>query len=296
LIFEIPATGCLNLGGLVVCFQPGVPEIRLSIPAGYLDFITGAAPDMTLRVHAGPPPVLELGRPRFKSANWSLYTQDGVDWVDLSMRSPGPYMSTYVLRLPSDGSLGDLFIQDEPPAPPIRADYECPPRGLDEVLTLLLLFRHGGLLAHACGLCLDNQTGYLFAGVSGSGKSTTARLWHAAGAARLLSDERVAVIRRAGHFWIAGTPWHSDGGFSAPLEAPLRRLFVLQHSPTNRLRPLSPRQAVTALLERSFYPYWDGAGMAATFDLLQDLCAQIPCFELGFVPDQSAVDFVRCLS
>jgi len=49
------------------------------------------------------------------------------------------------------------------------------------------------------------------------------------------------------------------------------------------------------LLVRCFPPLWDAEGMRFTLDFCAHLVGEVPCYELGFVPDGSVVDFVRCV-
>ena len=43
-------------------------------------------------------------------------------------------------------------------------------------------------------------------------------------------------------------------------------------------------------------PLWDAAGMRFTLDFCAQLVADVPCYELGFVPDEHVLDVVRCAS
>lgn len=78
-------------------------------------------------------------------------------------------------------------------------------------------------------------------------------------------------------------------------DAPLRRIFILRQAPSNQAVRISPTQAAAALLVRSFPALWSAPAMDFTLSFLSELCQAIPCYELGFVPDQSAVEYVRCL-
>jgi hypothetical protein len=132
----------------------------------------------------------------------------------------------------------------------------------------------------------------VFAGVGGAGKSTTARLWQQQNGARVVNDDRVILRKTGGQFHLYGTPWHGVGGMALAEDAPLRKIFLLKQAKSNQIRPLSPTQAATALLARSFSPFWSTEGLKFTLQFLADLCQEIPVFEFGFLPDQSAVDFI----
>src|SRR4030095_7414071 len=64
---------------------------------------------------------------------------------------------------------------------------------LDDLVFQHHLARAGRLVVHACGLVVDGGA-VLFAGASGAGKTTTARLWsRLRPGTRVLSDDRVVV-------------------------------------------------------------------------------------------------------
>jgi hypothetical protein len=46
------------------------------------------------------------------------------------------------------------------------------------------------------------------------------------------------------------------------------------------------------MLKCSFPPLWDAGGMAAALGLFHGMATAVPCAELAFVPDSSAIDFV----
>ena len=156
-----------------------------------------------------------------------------------------------------------------------------------------LLSQGNGVLVHACAV-KDGDRGLLFAGTSGAGKSTIAELWNSQGNAAILSDDRVIIRKHEGKFWIYGTPWHGSGRFASPDSVPLTRIYFLKQAPENQLRALKPVDAQTKMLVRSFPTYWNPAGMDFTLGFLDELVQEVPGYELGFVPEDSVVDFVRC--
>jgi len=161
---------------------------------------------------------------------------------------------------------------------------------LSELLLIIALAATGGLLVHACGLD-DDGRGYLFAGNSGHGKSTTARLWQ--GQATLLNDDRIALRERDGAIWMYGTPWHGDVDQIAAAGVPLHQLFVLAHGAINRAVPLEPSMAAAQLISRSFPPLWDAAGMTNTLAFVEQVVTRVPCAQLEFVPGPAAVAYAR---
>ena len=71
---------------------------------------------------------------------------------------------------------------------------------------------------------------------------------------------------------------------------PLRRVYFLRKAPKNSAVRWSPVQAATHLIARSFPPFWDAEGMDRTTQLCVDIATLVPCYELGFLPDESVLD------
>jgi hypothetical protein len=166
---------------------------------------------------------------------------------------------------------------------------------MGEHLLTNLLGTGYGIMLHSCGI-IDSGMGIAFAGVSTSGKSTTARLWNGHPDIKVLNDDRTILRKVNGQFRIYGSPWPGLGGFTQAADAPLNKIFILRHNTTNHAEKLTPSRAVAALLVRTFAPLWSAPAMAFTLQFLDELCQAIPVYEYGFVPDQSAVEYVRCLT
>ena len=165
----------------------------------------------------------------------------------------------------------------------------------DELLYVGLLTKYAGIIAHACGI-IDDGKGEVFVGASGDGKSTMAKLWMEEPLCTLLNDERI-ILREVGRqFFAYGTPWHGELPVCNQGRFPLRRLFFLQHADKNYEKRISSADAITRLIVRSFPAMWDQKGMNANLDFMARLTEEIPCFELGFVPDKSAISFLRKIS
>jgi len=252
-------------------------------------FIAQHDPDISLSVLKGFPE-LGLAHKIFDSGQrWSLW-HDRTGRKILYVKSFG-LDPACVLILPVADDGGRLYV-----AP--QGDYFGRPIfpldfPLSEVCAIDWLAQHNGTVMHATAI-KDGDRGYLFVGFSGAGKTTTATLWASTVPDAIpLSDDRIVLRKREGHFRIYGTPWWGVGHFASPESVPLTGVFILRHAEENTLRQLRPREAVSQLLVRTFAPLWDAAGMAATLDLFHELSETVPCFEFGFKPDASAVECIR---
>ncbi|MHB1055972.1 MAG: hypothetical protein ACYC0K_08995, partial [Thermoleophilia bacterium] len=165
---------------------------------------------------------------------------------------------------------------------------------VDEVLAINRLALGHGIEVHSCGID-DNGGGILFLGVSGAGKSTMSKQWDQEEGVTVLSDDRIIITPRDGNFWIHGTPWHGDAGLADPAGVPLKAVFFIEHAETNNAGRLGPGQVASRILARSFPTFWNKEGMQFTAGLATEIALGVPGYELGFVPEQAAVEYVRSL-
>jgi hypothetical protein len=270
----------IGIGDLIISFSSS----RGQIPEVYNNFLlNNIAPDLILEFHYGKIPNFPVDEKIFDSDTvWSCY------------KSGGKYIFKNRPLTTTDSP--DLMISIEPAfdsgdiyaSRPDLFPFQYP---LGEIITINLLSRNHGILAHACGID-DNNHGYLFLGNSTHGKSTIAKLWSENGAI-ILNDDRVIVREKDGQFWMYGTPWHGTFDKVSPKALPIRKIFFLRHDEENCAIRKKGAEAVSMLLTRSFPPLWDNKGMDYTLGLLDRMASKLPCYELHFLPNKKIIDFVR---
>ena len=153
-----------------------------------------------------------------------------------------------------------------------------------------------GIFVHAIGLKDINGKGLLFAGKSGSGKSTTARLWHRFSRAMILNDDRIIVRKLKGRYFIYGSPWHgefSDYLYSRMESAPLEKLFFIHQAPHNNARAVLGKEAFHQLYQALFPTFWDKESLENIVSFCQGLINDVTCYSLGFLNNKKVIDFVR---
>ena len=227
-------------------------------------------------------------------ATWGLY-----ELANLDYQAPGIEYKPKILSVPSlkDGNRVRIFTEfDRDFTNGIvylsRAGWRSLLYPFLEVLTVNLLPRKSGVLLHACAVN-HNDNGYLFVGQSGAGKSTIARLWLELNSVIILSDDRIILRRINGRLYACGTPWHGDAKVCSPEKVPVEKIFFLKHAKENSTKRLDPLDAASRLIVCSFPTFWDKQGMEFTLGFCSELAERVPCYELGFVPDESILDFIR---
>jgi hypothetical protein len=155
--------------------------------------------------------------------------------------------------------------------------------------------RKTGIFMHASGVKDLDDKGFLFAGRSGCGKTTMAKLWSRFPRAMILNDDRIILKKEKGGFFIYGTPWH--GAFSDYLgsrmeSAPLSELFLIYRHSENTLRRLGFEEGFKHLYPAIFPVFWSKKLSQNVISFCEDLAAS-GVYSLGFVKDKSVIKFIR---
>jgi hypothetical protein len=156
--------------------------------------------------------------------------------------------------------------------------------------------RKYGFFVHSCGIKDIDGKGIVFAGKSGAGKSTTARLWYAHSKAKVLNDDRIIVLKKKDNYFIYTSPWHGDfySYFREKMDpAPLCALFFIYHSQNNKVKRLTENEAFKIFYTTIFPTFWDKNWLENTAKLATDMLEKTPSFKLGFIKDKSIINYVR---
>lgn len=242
-------------------------------------------PEVEISIRVGDVPPMVAPELLFDSgAVWRLYRDHQQYRIECRSEALGtdPYK---IAIFDASFTVGSIFM-NEHVAGMNPLDYP-----LDEVLLANLLGRGRGVELHSCGVIDHRGWGHLFVGVSGAGKTTTARLWegHASG---IVSDDRVIVREQDGAMWMFGTPWHGEAELSMASGAPLAGVYLLTQAKETRLVDLDPAEAVARLFRCAFPLFYDAAAIDFTLGFLERLSLTVPVRELQFVPERAVVDLI----
>ena len=165
------------------------------------------------------------------------------------------------------------------------------PYSIDAVLRIthtLVLAKRGGFLLHSAS-AIRNGKAFLFAGVSGAGKTTISRL--APPDATLLTDE-ISYVRKIhdsanGESYVAfGTPFTGElAKLGENTSAPVAALYLLAQGPENRIDPVTTSDAGRELLANMLFFAEDSEMVHSAFQAACDFVSRVPVYRLTFVPD-----------
>jgi hypothetical protein len=172
---------------------------------------------------------------------------------------------------------------------------QCPnPFSIDTVLRIthsLVLAEQGGFLVHAAS-AIRGGTAYLFAGVSGVGKTTISRL--APSDATVLTDEISYVRKMDTGYHAYGTPFAGELARSgANTSAALHRLFLLEQGPHNRIEPVPQPDAARSLMRHVLFFAQESDLVARVFDSVLEFVSRVEVSRLIFTPDARAWELIR---
>jgi len=160
------------------------------------------------------------------------------------------------------------------------------PYSLDSVLRIvhsLVLARRGEFLVHAAS-AIRNGRAFLFAGVSGAGKTTISRL--APADATLLTDEISYVRKSATGYDAHGTPFAGElARPGAHCSAPLGALYLLRQGAENRIDEIDPAMATQALLRNILFFARDAKLVQSVFEGACEFVQRVPVRQLTFRKD-----------
>lgn len=150
---------------------------------------------------------------------------------------------------------------------------------LMNIYSAFILHHNWGLLIHS-SCAIDDHKAHLFAGHSGAGKSTAAKL---SSPRPLLSDEATLVKVTKDAVTIYDSPFRSEqegSGDQAP--APLTSIQLLfQSTQTERLQ-LMKSEAYIQLIDKVFYWKRNGEEVTRIMRMLKTIVNQVPVYHLKF--------------
>jgi len=146
-----------------------------------------------------------------------------------------------------------------------------------------VLAKQDGFLLHSAS-AIRNGKAFLFAGVSGAGKTTISLL--APPDATLLTDE-ISYLRKSDEGYVAfGTPFTGElTNLGENISAPVAALYLLAKGLENRIEPVAVADAGRELLANMLFFAEDPELVHRVFQTACDFVRRVPVYRLTFVPN-----------
>ncbi len=303
-----------DIAGMTVRVQSELPITEATFHRKFASFLgEGPGPDtVEIRHHFGlPHPIPGMdpaGRPKevYRKPPWAIYSTSD-SWVYLGIAPSADDPSLHRVAIFNlDHSRGDIYN-------PKAREQTWRRGGLaaltmfpsDQILLARLLADRSGCLLHSGGLIIDGQ-GFVFAGHSDAGKSTTMELAQGrlGSRAEILCDDR-NIVRHwpegfrngpAG-FYVHGTWSHGDVPETSSAAAPLRGILFLEQHERNEIIRLSERKQIwERLLATLIKPLTTADWWQKEMDVLERIVAEVPCYTMRFDKSGAIIDELEKLA
>jgi hypothetical protein len=190
----------------------------------------------------------------------------------------------------------DRLLCCEDPGSTYVVKYGAPPRepvvALQSELaaySFALSARGVGLIAHACAFVTAEGAGVLCPGVSGTGKTTLARLLvDGVHEVDVLTDDRAIVTLDGDALTVWGSPWPGAARIAGAGAAPLETVVFIRHSETTAIGPVTPGDAFRRILNTMSMPLWEPARCGRALEILDAIVSRATLIEASYPPTSEA--------
>lgn len=177
--------------------------------------------------------------------------------------------------------------------PAIRKEQPIPMVRVLSTLGLhsLLLQRQAAILH--CAFVLWNGRAILFAGASGSGKSTQANLWKELENIQIINEDRAILRKKDGRWHAFGYPCCGSSRICHNETAPVAAIVMLQHGKENTLSKMTVGDSIREIFLGTQMLVWSREENDMAFALAQSIATELPIYRYACTPDAAAVKFLK---
>lgn len=138
-----------------------------------------------------------------------------------------------------------------------------------------------------------NGKAILFAGVSGVGKSTQARLWEKYAGTQIVNGDRTLIRKRRDKWMAYGYPCCGSSSICINKTLPIAAIVILQQGEENRIEIMKSAQQIRAILTGSEMYRWKMSEIDSVCKTASELIEQIPVIKYICNKSEDAVSVLK---
>ena len=150
------------------------------------------------------------------------------------------------------------------------------------------LLKYDGILLHSSCVVKDGNA-YLFSAPSGTGKSTHTSLWlKVFKDAKILNDDKPALIVRNNKLYACGTPFSGKNDLSLNEIYPIQGIAFLERSKDNWIKRMDDKKAIFSIFNQTIRPGYENE-MDDMIKVVEHIVSLCPIYQLGCNMELDAV-------
>ena len=242
------------------------------------DFILNCYKNIPENIFADLKPVFEAENDEQKFYDIYRY-KDGLGFVIYNQQQKNTIQQ--IALLDKEFKNWTIYASDGNEFNPLR--YPMGP-----IIMHYMTIKTNSVMMHA-SCAFDGQRARMFSGFSGVGKSTMSRIWAEADNT-IINDDRLIIRELENGFFVYNTPMYYK---DIPKKAPLNAIFLIRHSPENKIQKLKGAIAASRTMAFCIQNNYDRSFVAGRIGFFARLAAAVDIYDLGFVPNASVIEFVK---
>lgn len=153
-----------------------------------------------------------------------------------------------------------------------------------------MLLKHGGCMLHSSAVVVDGAA-YLFSADSGTGKSTHTSLWlkHFGDKAYIINDDKPAIRKEDGGWYVYGTPWSGKTDQNVNTRAKLGAVVFIERSDENWITEMDSAETIVRFIKQTTRKVKTDK-LESLLNLLDELIRSVPVYKMGCnISDEAVV-------
>lgn len=144
------------------------------------------------------------------------------------------------------------------------------------------LIAHNGIMLHSSAVVVDGYA-YLFSADSGTGKSTHTNLWldKFEDDAFIINDDKPAIRKIDGEWYVFGTPWCGKNNTNKNAKAKLGAIVFLERSEENWIEEENIQDAIKKFFKQTTRRLNYEENMDKVLSTMESMLSEVPIFKMG---------------